>query len=89
MFACIPASVQSYRSYTLICQIQHSDQLQTVTTTCTYVELAYTCSGHPPGESSLYPATTLESMTVLLSSLYGSSPVRVQMCMGSKVNIHS
>ena len=38
------------------------------------VNLAYTCSGHPSGESILYPVITRDRMTVLLRSLYGSSP---------------
>ena len=48
--------------------------------------LAHICSGHPSGESSLYPATTLESMTVFPSSLYGSSPVCVHMWGKGDVN---
>ena len=42
-----------------------------------YVNLAYTCSGHPSGESILYPVITLVSMTALPRSLYGSSPACV------------
>ena len=41
------------------------------------VNLAYTCSGHPSGGSILYPVITRDRMTVLLRSLYGSSPAYV------------
>ena len=45
---------------------------------------AYILSGHPSGESSLCPPITMDSMTVFPSSLYGSSPVYMNMCEQSK-----
>ena len=52
------------------------------------MDLAYTCSGHPSGGSILYPVITLDRMTVLLRSLYGSSPAYVTKREG-KLTVHS